>query len=295
MIEFLIGIDCGGTHTVAIAYDKQGNNLMKSVQGPANLAVDPKLAVKNIHTAIFEILQKLDADNCLRVLIGIAGLSAFNRTDELITELDFPKLNINIINDAQLALLARLKGQNGLVAISGTGSVVMGIVDDKPIRVGGWGHLLGDEGSGYQISKLAFQQVTKETDLDEVSDFSKSFLKEIGAKDISDLLNIFYKLDKKDVADFTPFVLKRAEAGDTVAESIIKTAANGLGSQINIAISKTNWHNSTVSLAFSGSVVEKNSYYREVLIDQIKPNQQLVNILPIEPDFNNAIAVLYAK
>lgn len=295
MTEFSIGIDCGGTHTVAIGYDQDGNVLKKSVQGPANLAVDPNLAVKNIHVAILEIIQSLDKKDCNKILIGIAGLSAFNKIDQLIAELDFPDLDIKIINDAQLALIARLKGQNGLVAIAGTGSVVTGIVDDKSVRVGGWGHLLGDEGSGYQIGKLAFQQVTKETDVNEISKFSKSFLKQIGAKDITDLISIFYKLGKKEVANVTPFVLKEAKDGDKVARSIIETSVQGLADQINLAVSKTDWKNSTLNLAFSGSVVEKSNYYRQLLIEKTDTSHQRINILPAESNFNNAIAVIYAK
>ncbi|APX71638.1 hypothetical protein M5C72_00340 [Companilactobacillus allii] len=295
MTEFSIGIDCGGTHTVAIAYDQHADMLRKSVQGPANLAVDPTEAVKNIHAAILAITQSLNEKDCNKILIGIAGLSAFNEIEQLIAELDFPNLDIKIINDAQLALIARLKGQNGLVAIAGTGSVVTGIVDNRSVRVGGWGHLLGDEGSGYQISKLAFQQVTKETDLDEISNFSKAFLKEIGAKNITDLISIFYKLNKKEVANFTPFVLKEAKDGDKVAQSIVETATKGLADQINLAMNKTDWQKSTLNLAFSGSVVEKSSYYRQLLIKKINCEHQEINILPVESDFNNAIAVIYAK
>jgi N-acetylglucosamine kinase-like BadF-type ATPase len=73
---------------------------------------------------------------------------------------------VTIHNDAITALAAGTWGEAGMVLISGTGSIAYGYLpeSDTYVRVGGWGYLLGDEGSGFDIGQKALTAVMKQHD-----------------------------------------------------------------------------------------------------------------------------------
>ena len=73
MFKYMIGIDAGGTHSTAIAYDEQGKELGRAESGPGQINNDYNLGIKNITVAINELRNKIDGD-CIKILAGIAGL-----------------------------------------------------------------------------------------------------------------------------------------------------------------------------------------------------------------------------
>ncbi|BDZ32283.1 BadF/BadG/BcrA/BcrD ATPase family protein [Lactiplantibacillus sp. WILCCON 0030] len=293
-MDYVIGVDCGGTNTTAIAYQLSGHPIAKVVTGPANLMVDDLRALNNTRNALQQLLAKLDG-TCQAVTIGIAGLRAYPFIERFRQRLNVPVPQINLMNDAQLAQLAKLQGKPGLVTIAGTGSVVSGTNGRRQFSAGGWGHLLGDEGSGYHLSRLAVQQLTTETDAGTISPFSQALLAQLKLKSIFELIDHFYQWDKGHVARLAPFVLAQAADHDPHAVAIVQTAVAGLAQTILYARQKGRWSKTdTVNLAFAGSVLEKSSYYREALRQQLAQSALPFNYVPITPDISNAIAAVYA-
>ena len=158
MIKYMIGIDAGGTHSTAIAYDENGKELARAESGPGQINNDYELGLKNIAAAINELRDKIEGDP-IKILAGIAGLSVVGNAPEVAATISSMVGNIptRAITDSLLALYNGLEGADGALVIAGTGSVVNGRQDGSLITAGGYGSLLGDEGSGYAITKAALQ------------------------------------------------------------------------------------------------------------------------------------------
>ena len=81
-LKYQIGVDAGGTHSTAIAYDMNGKELDRAEGGPGQINADYEGGINNIATVINALLNKIDGD-CMRVLVGIAGLSVVGNAPEV--------------------------------------------------------------------------------------------------------------------------------------------------------------------------------------------------------------------
>lgn len=129
---------------------------------------------------------------------------------------------IKVMNDAEIALKAMLKGSDGILTIAGTGSIVFGMNKGISSRCGGWGNLLGDEGSGYQIVISAIKRMIKEEEEDlPQSDLTKAILKELKIKSVNNITEFVYSGTKDEIASLTPIIARIAKDGDKIAEEIL--------------------------------------------------------------------------
>ncbi|SCC12124.1 N-acetylglucosamine kinase [Weissella bombi] len=164
-MTYNIGVDSGGTHVVAMAWDMQGRVVAQGEAGPGNILMDQALTIQNITSAIMTIFDQVAQADCQQILIGIAGIETTNNQAELATLFKQRfSVNVAVISDAYLALVNGLEGEDGTLIISGTGSIVYGQQNKEQFRVGGWGNLLGDEGSAYSISREALQVSLQQLD-----------------------------------------------------------------------------------------------------------------------------------
>lgn len=152
-----IGVDGGGTKTqVLVMRGDQGASVIAPSSNPSSVGRDEAQHV---------ILKAID--DCLRALslthtevaglsVCMAGVDRKNEMDaiRLVFEAQFPRAAVEITNDALAALTAGTKGEPGVVLIAGTGSIAIGESADGQVhRAGGYGYLLGDEGSGFAIGR----------------------------------------------------------------------------------------------------------------------------------------------
>ena len=163
----VLGIDAGGTKTVCQLADGQGTVISESRSTGANLQAAGELQVEKVLHQVME-----DALGERRIVpeaicLGIAGV---DRPDDaavvqaIMRRIGY-KARVLVVNDALVALEAGAPGQPGIVIISGTGSICYGRNSDGiAARSGGWGYVLGDEGSGYWIGRAALRAVLREAD-----------------------------------------------------------------------------------------------------------------------------------
>lgn len=149
-MQICLGIDGGGSGCRARATDLQGRLLGEGQAGPANILTDPEGAVANIGAAAEQALGGLDPRNCVAVL-GLAGANVAADPDRLAKRLPFGRCRI--LWDGETALTGAFRAGDGSAAIIGTGSVFASRRGGKIRLVGGWGHVLGDEGSGYWLAR----------------------------------------------------------------------------------------------------------------------------------------------
>lgn len=290
--EYVIGIDCGGTHTEGYVYALSGLEMYHAHAGQANLIVDADQAFKNVSQILRQIFENVKKENCKLILIGFAGLGVFGQKEKIIKKLGLEHMNVNLVSDADIALINVLRGQDGVLVIAGTGSVVLGQQKAHKIRIGGWGHLLGDEGGGYYLGRLAFKQVTDEYDKGKLSQFSLNFMRHLEEKDVFSVVNNFYSKNKSEVGKEALFIAQCAKNGDQIAQQLIKNAAIEFSKQVNLGISRLNIQG-TVPVGLSGSLIEKNQLYNSTLRNRILAKHSDVHFIRAVNGQNNAKAAFY--
>ena len=163
----VLGIDAGGTKTVALLADGDGNILGEGRAGAANLQTEGELEVEKILHTVIERATDGRHLSFAAVCLGMAGV---DREDDarimrdVVRRLGF-RSNALIVNDALIALVAGAGPSPGVVVVSGTGSIAYGVnPHGVAARAGGWGPTLGDEGSGYWIGRRALVAVMRDVD-----------------------------------------------------------------------------------------------------------------------------------
>ncbi len=164
-MSFVIGIDAGGTKTVGLLADESGKVLSKAISGSANLVIKGELEVEKV---LFDVIESLEAPEPIAALcLGITGIGQPG-AEELIRGV-LRRLGqrqpVRVVNDAVVALVAGAPSGVGIVVASGTGSIAYGVdPSGKTARSGGWGYLLGDEGSAFWLGHYAVRHAIRAVD-----------------------------------------------------------------------------------------------------------------------------------
>ena len=288
-MAYVIGIDSGGTKTEAIAYDLAGQELARVVTGFGNLLVDYETGLANIKEALSGVLEQFN-EACQLVVLGLAGIDSSGLKDVLAAELATYQLPLVIINDGKLAHLALLRGEDGILVISGTGSVAIGRQGTEWYRVGGWGHLLGDEGSAYEIAKQAMQTVLRESDNNlPTSKLSEAVLAYLQVEDVMALVQRVYQLNKGQVAELAAVVAEIALKEDN-AKLILAAAGEALAKSVVQLVHKMQLSD-PVTIALNGSVIEKNKQVRAAFFASLK--EQKIDAVINQEELSSAKGAYY--
>ena len=138
--------------------------------GPSNhLRVGIETAARNIERAVNKALVAADVASreIAWTYCGIAGADHPAHRQEVVDSLSvfFPRGNFTVDNDARIALTGAIGFGAGVVVIAGTGSVAVGRNDaGDEARAGGWGPIVGDEGSGYAIARAGLAAILRAYD-----------------------------------------------------------------------------------------------------------------------------------
>ncbi len=269
-LKYQIGVDAGGTHSTAIAYDLNGKELGRAEGGPGQINADYEGGINNIADTVNELLDKIDGD-CMRVLVGIAGLSVVGNAPEVAATISsrINNLPTRAITDSLLALYSGLEGEDGAVVLAGTGSVFNGLQDGHLIAVGGYGNILGDEGSGYAIAKSAMQSALLSWDKREDNALIPMFTKFFNVEHMDECNAKFYKMANSEVAGMAVHVAKLADQGDPDASAVIKEQAHLLARDIIIGLDRYE-DPKPMKIALTGSVLANNEMLRNLMEDEVK-------------------------
>ena len=159
---FFLGIDGGGTGCRAAVADASGHVLGHGQAGPANIASDLSSARDNIlHATTQALTQAVGARAAAGELaalsagLGLAGANAAGAAEALRRALPFARMKVE--TDAIAAVKGALGSRDGIVAAIGTGSVFASQIGGLIRQIGGWGLVLGDEGSGAWLGRAALR------------------------------------------------------------------------------------------------------------------------------------------
>lgn len=273
---YVIGIDCGGTKTEAVAYDDNGCQLAVCTTGFGNLLVDFQIALANIQQAVQEVLDEL-GPGCQQLVFGIAGIDSGGLKETLEKAFSQWGLPVILMNDGQLAHYGILQGHEGIIVTAGTGSVFLGRSSNQWYRVGGWGHLLGDGGSAFDIARKGIQHCLLEFDLGQQSShFSQQLFKHFKVEDVFGVTKAVYSLEKGAIAEVASLIASLAVENET-AMTILQSAGAELAESVAQLANKMP-HEVPLKVGLNGSVIEKNQAVRQAFFEGLKeklPEQEL--------------------
>lgn len=267
-MEYYAGIDGGGTKTTVLLGDKEGNIIEKKVLGAFNIN---SIGEDGFRVLIDEVIQILDGyGKCRFLTIGAAGVS--NSTMRSICQEKFSKAQISfdLVGDHIIALEGAHAGDAGLAVIAGTGSICFGKGQDGSIeRTGGWGHIIGDEGSAYSLGRDAIKYVARDLDGYGESTLLREMLsRKYGLSTREEIIKYVYSGDKATIAAVAPivndaFVLKDKVAATIIEENALSLALSLSGVKKKLGLEKT-------YVAFFGGLIDKDTPFRSVLLQKIK-------------------------
>ena len=228
----VIGIDAGGTKTVALLADEDGTVHSKARGSGANLLVHGELGVEKV---IFQVIEDLDASGPVAALcLGIAGVDRPGEKELISAMLRRLGLRqpLRVVNDAAVALVAGAPEGVGIVVVAGTGSIAYGQASNgQTARSGGWGYLLGDEGSAFWLGHAALRLGIRAADgRGQPTTLYERICEDLGLSSASGLVSWFYDQDlsRHRVAELASLVEEAAQAGDEASEELLDHGADHL-------------------------------------------------------------------
>jgi N-acetylglucosamine kinase-like BadF-type ATPase len=233
MTPSVVGIDCGGSKSVALLVDGGGTVLGRSEARGANPLVDGE---PHLTERMRELMTPLDlvSREPAVVCVGISG--AGRERERAMVRHSFSQLGVTaplrIVHDGEVALAAGSESGVGIAIIAGTGSMAFGRDGHGAVaRAGGYGHRLSDEGSAYWLVRRAFQQVLRGVDgRGDVTSLGAALSETLGVDGPDGLLQWFYgaTAGRDRVAALLPVVGEAAELGDAVAAGLVVQAGRAL-------------------------------------------------------------------
>lgn len=244
-MSYLIGVDGGGSKTTALIAGMDGDILGRGSSASSNYRT---VGIQNACASLDEALRAAFADATLppeagRVRMACFGLAGIDRPGDQAplqawVERHWPGMPFEFVSDARLVLAAGTPEGWGIEVICGTGSIVYGRDPDGMMaRAGGWGYLLGDEGSGYDIGLTALRCVARAADgRGPQTMLTELILAHWSLRSANDLIGYVYRpqVSETGIAALAVLVESAARQGDSVAQNILQQAGRELAMAVQV-------------------------------------------------------------
>ena len=292
-MKYYMGIDGGGTYTKAIVADEKGVIQCSAKGGSINFySVGMSKSRQNLSEIIEQISAEIGNVRFDRVFIGCSALDDW-ADESIVDELCKGIINADIIkmnSDVYVALVA--SGCDG-IAICGTGSMALGKANDGQIVVkGGWGHILGDEGSAYSIAINALKHSCYCADHNYDDTFAEIINEYFKASSSRKIIDIIYSdTTKKDfIAGYSVHVGKLADNGNVIALEIIEDEAFKFSDTV-MGLIKEVGNMSTLAIyggVFANCKSFKDCFCENVLLNYPSLKVEMLSVLPEQGALNIA-------
>lgn len=287
-MEIVLAIDGGGSRTRCLAIDRQGQVVSKAQSGPSNhLLVAGDVVRRSLAEAIDQTLRscRLDRDEVVCVSAGLAGVdfdgAGAPAMEELLRELGARRVVVN--GDMVIAHAGALGMQEGVIALAGTGSAILGIgANGERVKVGGWGPVYGDEGAAYRIAQMSLRAAAREYDGRGPSTvLTKTLLGALGLREFRETVARVYVegMETREIAALSSVAYEAAVAGDEVARAIFLQAGEELAESVAAAIRQLDFTGTEILVSYQGTVLEACTLVRESFGDALRgcfPNIAIV-------------------
>ncbi|WP_031539369.1 MULTISPECIES: N-acetylglucosamine kinase [unclassified Bacillus (in: firmicutes)] len=239
---YILGIDGGGTKTTGVITDINGKIIAIHTVGGTNQNGSNKEAIKQKMKELLMELKKQKKEAYSKLAVVFAGMSGVESLEgkQLIEQSIYKHISTSIPlivdNDGVNALYSGTLGEPGIVQIAGTGSITFGInANGERGRVGGWGYLLDDDGSGYALGREALMAVYRYYDgYGEQTLLTKFFLEYFQTDTPKEMIPSIYQQGKaRDIiAPLSKLVVAAADKNDAVAKKIVDKSSLNMGNSV---------------------------------------------------------------
>jgi len=283
--RLVIGIDGGGSKTVAClarveSADRQQapRVLGRALSGPCNPQVvgfQTTLSVlDNTISTVFADAQ-LERQTVDSACLALAGTGRASDSERVRTWAETARIagNLQVVHDAEPLLAAGTPDGVGVAVVAGTGSFAYGRSGNgKTHRAGGYGHLFGDEGSGYWIARQALGHVARASDgRGPATQLTEMISTKLGVSDIDPLLSTIYQewSSPARLASLAEPVIDSAEAGDRLAAGLVNQAGNELAELVIAVGTHLAPALQPIPLAMAGSLLVHAAPLQQTLIRRL--------------------------
>jgi N-acetylglucosamine kinase-like BadF-type ATPase len=270
--RYVLGVDGGATKTLAAVLDIDAREVHLGHAGPSNQdAVGAAAAVQALLDAADAAIGQagIGSERLSAAVLAIAGTDteAMARNVRAARTEDWL-----VVNDVVAAWASATGAGPGVAVIAGTGSNVFGVgPDDTPWRAGGWGHLLGDEGSGYWLGVQSIKAALSDREASgpetALTDRAPAFF---GLQSVEELVHLVYSkpLTKGQIAALAAVTAELANAGDAVARELYVRGASELGRQVRAVLEQTGLRGS-FPVGLIGGTFEAGAVYLQPITAEV--------------------------
>jgi len=256
----VLGIDAGGTKTICLLADGEGNVIGEARGSGANLQASGEFEVEKV---LHHVMDAAIGDRDVRpdaICLGIAGVDRPQDTaavHSIMRRIGF-KARVIVVNDALVALVAGAGSGEGVVVVAGTGSIAYGRDSSgRAARAGGWGYLLGDEGGGFWIGRAALHAVVRQFDgRGPVTLLTPMILEHLGLSTPSELIHEIYHRDvhRHTIAGIAGLVQPAMVQRDAIAGEILTRAGVELASAAASVIARLEMRGDAFPTVLAGGI-----------------------------------------
>ena len=258
-----LGLDCGGTRSVAVY--ECGDIRRRVEAGPGNIRLLSEAQLRTLFRELAAVHKNLPKPAAIAIGMAGAGLERERERLRQAAALVWPAVPCAALNDLDTALAAAeidgpADGENFsalVVVLSGTGSCFFGRnARGQRVRVGGWGHLVGDKGSAYEIGLRALKAVLYYHDRDgKIPPLGRRLLRALLLNEPGEIPPWALAASKTDIAALAREVSAAASRGDKTARDILEGAAHSLAKDALTCAARLAAHGEPVKFVLSGSVL----------------------------------------
>lgn len=288
-LPLFIAVDGGQSSTLAMVMTDKGRIMGAGFAGPSNHVDEPggperlrNALDQSIHKAL-QVSQQ-NPDQIAGICLGMTGGADLAR--EWITS-RYPNVAVQSYYDYVTSLAGASLANEGVVVIGGTGAVAYGRLDDgQEAKVGGWGYLMGDEGSGYDIGRRALQMAAQASDGRIATTQLLSMIPvQLGLADLGAIHKMLYsgQITRPQIARLTVSVISAAEKGDWAAQQLLDDAAEALAITSLAVLRRLGKMESGLPIFPTGGLFQSNSLLKNAFRKTIA--QRVPHIEVKEPAF----------
>jgi N-acetylglucosamine kinase len=266
-MRLFLGVDGGQSGTTVLIGDESGRVLGAGESGPCNHAGAEEGRAR-FERAVDEGVEEACARAGLDAgTVGFEsaclGMSGGPEDKQAILTGRLRAEHLIVTTDAAIALSGATATGRGIAAIAGTGSIAFGRnAEGRTARAGGWGHIFGDAGGGFDIARQALRAALRmEEGWGPPTSLRQALLVATGARDANEALHLFYtgEWPRARVAALASLADAAAEEGDAVAAAILNSAAIELAMLVTAVRSQLWKPGDAVDVAYIGGVFQSRT------------------------------------
>jgi N-acetylglucosamine kinase-like BadF-type ATPase len=271
--DLVLAVDAGGTKTAALIA-RQTGTMSWCVLGrgrtqsgnPLSVGVDE--ATRSIAEAVTSARRDANQPTAriARAVLSVAGAADADIADQILNWARKAKLagQTAVVSDVMPVLAAACDEAWGIALVAGTGSIAFGRSrDGRTVRSGGWGYLLGDDGSGYAIGRAGLRHAL--ANIDDPDSMTQMLLDDLHASSTAEITKIIYRDcdPRAAIASVAERVISAAEVDNAAARAILDEAAGDLAALAARTAKSLGLAEEVFPLAVAGGVLVGSRYLRE--------------------------------